>query len=169
MENNLILELRQKDAMNVNNNGSWSSSLSQTQTINEGDSVIINKCFIDTQAQTDQKIIIEKEVGEITLNLKNYIYHTNSYFEGKIQENAVEKNDGDDYIWCASKKIDSNFPADVHLVQNIRVKRQGQGATDEDGWGDKGNGSNPLTLQYTDLDGNLQQYYIDIPYIPARH
>ncbi len=166
--NNTILELRQKDAINVYNNGSWSSSLSQTQTINAGDSVIINKCFIDTQAQTDQKIIIEKEVGEITLNLQNYIYHTNSYFEGITQENTAQKNDGDDYIWCSSKKIDHTFPADIHLVQTIRVKRQNQGAVDEDGWGDKSNGSNPLTLQYIDLNDNPQTFYIDIPYVSAR-
>ena len=71
---NLLIEARQKSAGAVYNDGDWDTTLSTPVQINEGDVVEVSKAFIDTVAEADDKMVIEKD---ITLSLDNLLYMTN--------------------------------------------------------------------------------------------
>jgi len=81
----LTLELREKDAINKSGNGDWESVLQDKIVLNDGDSVVMKSCFVDTEATSNQKIVIEKP---ITLNLE-WIYFLNA----NIAYNTTAKPD----------------------------------------------------------------------------
>ena len=166
-EENLILEARQKKAQQVYGNGDWNTKLLKPIKINNNDVFQINKAFCDTQAQTDQKVIIEDEVGQITLEFKNYIYHTNNAVADKIYTDATTLNDGKDYIWASSKNA-GTVPADEHTVQKIKLEYEGYGSSGDGYWGDPDYPSNPIKLDYNYYDSDNTtilkgHYYLPVP------
>ena len=68
------LELRQKDAMKVNKNGDYEVSLPYNNdlTLEDGDTLQLQKVFIDTEADSSQKINIPED---ITLTMDYYYYY----------------------------------------------------------------------------------------------
>lgn len=69
---NTIIELRQKDAINVDSNGSYECQLSKDVVIEAGDTVLINKVFIDTVTEGDINI-----PNDLTLTINSGLYFTN--------------------------------------------------------------------------------------------
>lgn len=157
MEGNKLLELRQSNASKVYGNGDWNTTLSKNVEILEGDSVVINKIFIDTQAQTDQKVIIEKEVGEISINMTAYLYNSNITTTDKNYAEATHKNDGMDYVLVKGTPSGS-IPADYHTITKIRVDWDNNG--DEKGrkWG-----GGEVSLGYINLEGVGTSYSFTVP------
>jgi hypothetical protein len=75
MSSNIIVELRQQDAITVENNGDYECQLSKDVVIENGDVVQLTKCFIDT-------------VKESNINITEDLYLTidsNVYFNNWIQ------------------------------------------------------------------------------------
>ncbi len=126
---NTIIESRQLDAVKVMNNGEWLSSLSTPVLIEDGDSIEVSKCFVDTISEGDQKIEIEKD---ITLKLNNVIYVSNtiqgmpsgtnifSYDDEANGNGYSHAQDGYDYVW--SERVDTadtrhNLPDLGHVTK----------------------------------------------------
>jgi hypothetical protein len=60
---NIVLELREKDSLNVNNeNGHYIANLSQEISINQGDTISLKQAFIDTTDESPQNITIDKDI-----------------------------------------------------------------------------------------------------------
>ncbi len=70
-----ILELRQAQADVIHQNGDFSVNLPFKQEIEEGDQIVVSKAFVDTQQQSEQRIIIPS--GGITLSMTGYKYMMN--------------------------------------------------------------------------------------------
>ena len=156
--NNLLIEARQKNGSNVYNNGDWNTTLSKPIKIEAGDQIVINKAFVDTQAQTDQKIIIEQEFGQITLHLENYLYSTNwnNTEQDKLQQEGTTQNDGQDYFFCYSKPATDVAPAGYHTITKLEVSWDGSRVPH--GWGD-GTG----LIEFIGLDDQPHEYRVTVP------
>ena len=71
MNSNIIVELRQQDAIVVNANGDYQCQMSKDITIEEGDVVQLSKAFIDTVKEGDINI-----VDDLTLTIQSGVYTT---------------------------------------------------------------------------------------------
>ena len=71
MNSNIIVELRQQDAIVVNANGDYQCQLSKDVTVSEGDVVQLSKAFIDTVKEGDINI-----VDDLTLSIQSGVYST---------------------------------------------------------------------------------------------
>jgi hypothetical protein len=104
MSNNIILELRNKDAQIKHKNGDWTSMLDTNFDIEDGDTILVKNSFIDTEATESQKIIIPTD---LSLNLSVFKYLNNwkagdpagSKFSLYPPQSA-HPADGDDYLAC---------------------------------------------------------------------
>jgi hypothetical protein len=57
-----IIELREKDSTSTNNNGDFNISLKQPVIMENGDSLILKSCFIDSVEANDNKIKITDDI-----------------------------------------------------------------------------------------------------------
>jgi len=90
---NIVLELREKDSLNVNNeNGHYIANLSQSLQINEGDTISLKQAFIDTTDESPQNITIDKDITLIF----NYCPYTMDW-----------KSDRGDYLTNTGAKTSS--------------------------------------------------------------
>jgi len=71
MNSNIIVELRQQDAIVVNANGDYQCQMSKDITIEAGDVVQLSKAFIDTVKEGNINI-----VDDLTLTIQNGVYIT---------------------------------------------------------------------------------------------
>lgn len=71
MNSNIIVELRQQDAIVVNANGDYQCQLSKDVTVSDGDVVQLSKAFIDTVKEGDMNI-----VDDLTLTIQSGVYTT---------------------------------------------------------------------------------------------
>lgn len=72
MSSNIIIQLRQNDAMVINANGDYECQLSKDVTIDAGDVVQLSKAFIDTVKEGDINI-----VDDLTLTIQSGVYINN--------------------------------------------------------------------------------------------
>ena len=119
MDNNLVLELKQKSSSNVLNNGDYSVSLSKSIVINENDEVSISKVFIDNVSTTDNKTIIEKD---ITVSMDVILYQNNCNNTQKTYADIDISEDGNDYIWCDAVKDTDPRGEGLEVVTEFLVK-----------------------------------------------
>jgi len=72
MNDNIIIELRERDSKPLESNyGYFESQLSKPVNINQGDTILLKSAFIDTVEQTSNQIILNED---ITVELKYGIY-----------------------------------------------------------------------------------------------
>jgi len=93
------LELRQKEAINVNNNGDYESVVQEKILLEEGDSVVMKSVFIDTQASSNQKINVPED---LTLNFEwinynKFYYKSGTFINAKQPEDPVSGASGFNY------------------------------------------------------------------------
>ena len=69
MSSNIMIELRQSDAVNVSRNGEYECILSRDITISEGDVIQMSKAFVDSVKEGD--IIIG---DDLTLTIQSGVY-----------------------------------------------------------------------------------------------
>lgn len=171
MENIINLELRQQDSQSVRSNGDWSTILSKPTVLNDGDTLSINKVFIDTVADTDGKIVIP---NDILASMSFYLYVSSiqqqnvalgsdgkEYYSHPANPDTVTNVDGNDYVWCDD--IEAKVPEDnMKLVTKISVRSKVRDGTR--GMGDK-TGKDPCWLSYFDDFGAVSTFYFDVPYL----
>ncbi len=65
MSNNIFLELRESNAQENYENGSWRNVLQDTNktTIEEGDQIVVNKSYIDTNSVPQHEIRIPENLN----------------------------------------------------------------------------------------------------------
>ena len=73
MSDTITLELKQSEAQNEYGAGDWESVVQEKITLYDGDQLVMNKVFIDTQATSNEKINIDKD---LTLNYE-FLYYFN--------------------------------------------------------------------------------------------
>jgi hypothetical protein len=89
MNSNIILELREKDSVQISN-GSYETNLSVPITINEGDTILMKQCMIDTISTSNQLVIPD----DITLIIHNGLY-VNDWKVDATNKIEVVANNGD--------------------------------------------------------------------------
>ena len=76
-----ILQCRQVDSKQSNNNGDFTTMLDKPIKLDPGDSINIKSCFIDTKSENSTKITIEEDLDE-SLTFGYYITnHVNDLVE----------------------------------------------------------------------------------------
>ena len=73
MSDTITLELKQSEAQNEFGAGDWESVVQEKITLYQGDQLVMNKVFIDTQATSNEKINIDKN---LTLKYE-FLYYFN--------------------------------------------------------------------------------------------
>jgi len=166
------LELRQNDSQSVRSNGDWSTILSKPTVLNDGDTLSINKVFIDTVADTDGQIVIP---NDIVASMQFYLYVTSiqqqdvalgsdgkQYYTHPAVAQSVTKIDGNDYVLCNDIAPPSGSGVNMRHVTEITIRSKVKDFTS--GMGDK-TGSNPCFLGYFDEAGNKNTFYFDVPFL----
>ena len=160
MSHTTILELREKDSYKSYNAGDYSIQLSKPIKVSPGDNIILSKVFIDTKAETDDKIHIEED---IVLTLTNMVYVKNWTMDGRTKLNpARTNNDGKEYFLCS--QIPPSHPdfQNINHIKQIRFfqdpKAESKGFTR---WGQKGH--EQVSFVYNNAFGITEHYYITIP------
>jgi len=115
------LELRQKNAMKVNSNGDYEVSLPYNNdlTLEDGDTLQLQKVFIDTEADSSQKINIP---NDLTLTLSYYYY----YIYSRIVSNLATVSASESAMTPSA----SNFLIDNQpYIVALDTSEDGRGAT----------------------------------------
>lgn len=98
-----ILELSQSEADLVNTNGDYHISLPQNSDLilKEGDQLLLKNVFIDTESQSDQKIVIDKTITCELQFIKYYMYSRDDECQDFASNPAAPLvEDGQPYILC---------------------------------------------------------------------
>tara|TARA_R110002096_G_scaffold205444_2_gene391335 strand:+ start:1388 stop:3121 length:1734 start_codon:yes stop_codon:yes gene_type:complete len=160
MPNTTILELREQDAYKSHNAGDYSIQLAKPIKVSAGDNILVSKIFIDTKAETDDKIHIEED---IVLILNNLVYVNNWTMIGRTKLNpARTNNDGKDYYLCSKIPPDHPDFSNINHIKQIRFfqdpKAESKGFTR---WGQKEH--EQVSFIYNDAFGTTQHYLMTIP------
>ena len=67
-----ILQCRQEDSKQSNNNGDFTTMLDEPIKLDPGDSINIKSCFIDTKSENSTKITVEEDL-DVSLTFGYYI------------------------------------------------------------------------------------------------
>lgn len=150
---NLTIECRQQNAISVYNNGDFNSKIVPFN-IYEGDELTLDKVFIDTEAQEDQKVHIEEDIN---IFFDFYVYNFNwnipqtdsgsGASNDKTFDNAGHLNDGYEYILAS--KVTQTSPQNAGYVLYTQFTIFPKGINNGDSYG----GNAVLNLNYIDLNG----------------
>ena len=155
MSNNIILELRNKDAQVKHKNGDWESMLDTQFDIEAGDTIVVKNTFIDTEATESQKIIIPTD---LSLNLSVYKYLNNWKTADPLTSkfsvfppNGGHAADADLYLACRDYDVSGTTGKYVDIIT----------AT----WPEPRDPSEPfdVTFKFVDLEGNPQTKKVHVP------
>lgn len=138
---NIIIECRNKEADLVVSNGDWTTTLQESLTLNNGDSIFVKNSFIDTQATSSQKIIIPQDIN-IEMDIGFYKNLNNiTGLEAGIGVNppAPVVNFGD-YVLCILK----SSVQDEFIIQDLSFTRFNSREI---------NKAVDIIITYTDYDG----------------
>ena len=153
---NITLELRQADAIKVNNNGDYETVLARQITINENDIVQLKSCFLDTVNSDNINI-----PDDLTLTLVNGVYINDWYFSdtyktgwttsaGATPASNTLSPSGFRYVPYKTIVGDASY---VHVQYAIYNLSQ-QTPNEEDNF--------PTMYSYIDLNGNLAYFNSDL-------
>lgn len=155
--NNIFLQLRQKDAEEVYKNGDYATQFRRPMVLEQGDQIIVNKSIIDSRGANSGKIVLEDDTD---IGFKFYYYVINFSTDAKYADVArtIPKTqasvDNDYYIACGKVDPSGFFIVDLKgidysiLDQSKRVD------------------SFTAKVEYTDLHGNLITSPITMTYNP---
>tara|TARA_R100000231_G_scaffold138632_1_gene117451 strand:- start:3867 stop:5813 length:1947 start_codon:yes stop_codon:yes gene_type:complete len=100
---NIVVECKNKSALALQPNephGQYTTTIQEKITLEDGDSIIMKSAFIDTQASSNQKIIIPKD---LTLTMEFVPYLMNQFNADYQTSNTLSGsniNDGLPYLLC---------------------------------------------------------------------
>ena len=157
------LELRQKNAINVNSNGDYESIVQEKILLEEGDSVIMKSVFIDTQASSNQKINVPKD---LTLSFQwiNYIQWTagtGTFNNAGIAVNPISGDAGFNYILPSSQLYSEMIMKKGDVADYDFITQLFFNTLDSKGGGT----SKPfdLTITYTNTSDEVVNRKVSIP------
>ena len=111
MSSNIMIELRQSDAVNVSRNGEYECILSRDITISEGDVIQMSKAFVDSVKEGD--IIIG---DDLTLTIQSGVYFT----DWKQLFGNFINNEGET-IPCAGATAEASSPSFKRFIPYLGV------------------------------------------------
>ncbi|MGI9555995.1 MAG: hypothetical protein ACR2M9_03960, partial [Cyanophyceae cyanobacterium] len=153
--NNIFLQLRQKEAEEVYKNGDFATQLRRPIVLEEGDQIIVNKSIIDSRGANAGKIVLENDT---TIGFHMYYYVINFDIDEKWTDfgRTVQKTqanvDNNFYVGCA-KETPAGY--EVEELTEIKYKVSDGSKTKE---------SIIAKIQYTDLGGTKVIHPINLPY-----
>ncbi len=109
--NNIFLQLRQKDAEEVYKNGDFATQLRRPIVLETGDQIVVNKSIIDSRGANAGKIVLEEETT-IGFNFYYYVvnFDTDAKFSDLARNTAKTQADVDnDYYVVAGKTTPSGY------------------------------------------------------------
>jgi len=157
MDNVIQIEIAQRDSSSVISNGDFINDLAVPVILEEGDQIVLNKTFIDTEAETSGLIDIE---SDITVKLAVLPYVTAEVPNKFVELQGVTTNipiDNVDYFPLrlqSTKDGPTNDPkfADVIVIRAVTFFYDNHLSKDEFGSVD-----DPLFLYYYDIHQNYQE------------
>jgi len=156
-----IIELREKEATSTYNNGDFTTNLKEPIQLNEGDSLILKSCFIDSVEANDNKIKIN---DDITGYVEICPYICDWYTTGKEYNGGVIGLDITDFfpngkIFTASRALNPTPPANLKIYNYINVPIK-------NGYVGKWGGVS-IQFSYKDYENNDATLNIDVPELDA--
>jgi len=173
MQNNIIIELNEREAIHKMQNGEWISNLSKSVIIEEGDTIQLKATMIDAIAQSSEQITIPKD---LKLVFKYGLYYNDwlpNYNLPEAQSPSTRPGENLYYFFYNNAGTEEpKYTGDGRYV--IPYKKLGSltGLTKAEGWeyGNPStiNNSEPFTVEYSYLNENNVLSYIthNIPSIP---
>jgi len=148
------LELRQKDAISSAKSGDWESVVQEKILLEDGDTVVMKSAFIDTEASSNQKINIPKD---LTLNFQwskwwNFYFNSepaNLWFPPYTVP-VGDLPDFEQYVESQAKIGTGNTVGFTYILKFQTTSSQASKPFD-------------LGLQYEDINGNNQQIKVHVP------
>jgi hypothetical protein len=148
------LELRQKDAISTAKSGDWESVVQEKILLEDGDTVVMKSAFIDTEASSNQKINIPKD---LTLNFQ-WSKWWNFYFESEppllwTPPQPVAQGDDPDnqrYVESLATVGTGNTVGFTYILKFQTTSSQASKPFD-------------LELQYEDITGEIEQIKVHVP------
>ena len=147
MSNTTIIECRQLDSNNPSQNGEWENILVEPITIYPNDQIGIKSVFIDTIAQTNNKINL---VDDLNVSLSFSLYNQNWKIDNKTYSDATKQPDGRTYI--LTQKTNGASVVGVLLVKQLQFGSRVK---------DYGFGGIPAQVQYINFSG--QKVTLNVP------
>jgi hypothetical protein len=168
MQNNIIIELNEKEAIHKIQNGEWISNLSKSIVIEEGDTLQLKSSMLDAIAQTAEQINIDRD---LKLVLKFGMYY-NDWLPL-----WTETDTPPEYLFY--ERINNNGSGNTqslgdgrYVIPYKKISGFDTGFSSTTGWNfanlDNTAPSAPFVIQYSYIDINNQLTYLNhnIPSIP---
>lgn len=163
MSNNIFLELRESNAQENYENGSWRNVLQDTNktTIEEGDQIVVNKSYIDTNSVPQQEIRIPENL--------NLVFQCIPYMTKAINNDAsafdpfdtLETGDAHN-INCALNYVPT-LEAKETSISNVKLLKELTFTWDYADGVDAKYGGLQIGIQITNAGGEIQMIYYDLP------
>ena len=159
MNSQTLLELRQKDATNVANNGDYTVDLAVPIVVENGDVLSLNSAFIDTVNTSSDFIELDNDL-DVTFHLGYYMTNQNSsitrHYAKRVDEGGnsltdADLTDGKKYILCHRKS--TGDLSDYLYYTNIEVINETYPYTDLGGL---------IHYKYENMDGEKINDFVSI-------
>ena len=174
MNENVILECSQKSSSynNIVNNGDYCCVFAEPIFVNDGDSILIDKVFIDTESATDGVVVIDKDT---TIQLSTYMYLTNNDVTkiNRFRDGNVTNDNFDYYLNTFTENTDPIYTQMEHITRLRFDLYEGRGGDPNPDYSFGGDPSNkqtppatdfPVMLKYKDILDNDAFLAVDVPY-----
>ena len=159
---NKIIELRQADADNVVANGDYGLTLKYTNDfiVEEGDQLMVKNIFVDTLAQSNQKIALPQDVTLEMEHMYYYIYSRTDDIEEPLAGYGVDTIDAEPWIVCYDvNKGQGTIPnPPTKTMTGITIRGNYTSPVD----------AGTVQVAYKDIDGNDKTQKFDFPQSPSR-
>jgi len=153
--NNIFLQLRQKDAEEVYKNGDFATQLRRPIVLEEGDQIVVNKSIIDSRGANAGKIVLEEDT---TIGFHFYYYIVNFDTDQKYSDFArtapiTQANVDNNYYVACGKETPAGY--EVMELTSMFYKIVELAKVEP---------SITAVLQYTDLGGTQVRHPIKLTY-----
>lgn len=157
MNNQILLELKQQNAITVNTNGDYTNVLKKSIEINEGDILNLNSAYIDTVLEDTNNIILENDI-QIKFTFGYYMINAFSSDDNKrFYANYTNNNydfkelcDAKPYILCQNT---SGKPSNDYQLITIQIIEPNSKYIPK--------GKIRIYFQYENMNGKTIQSYVN--------
>lgn len=163
MSNNIFLELRERNAQENYDNGSWRNVLQDTNktTIEEGDQIVVNKSYIDTNSVPQQEIRIPENLNLVFQCIPYMTKAINNDASAFAPFDTLETGDAH-AVNCALNYVPT-VEAQETSVSNVKLLQELTFTWDYADGVDAKYGGLQIGIQITNVSGDLQIIYYDLP------
>ena len=162
---NIVVECKNKSALALQPsepNGQYTTTIQEKITLEDGDSIIMKSAFIDTQASSNQKIIIPKDLT-LTMEFVPYLMNQfNSDYQSSNTLSGISVNDGLPYLLCNEVDTSAGNLRTLKPLDNFKnsgtIFKCSNTTSGEVSWG-----GFIATLHYVDAEGQNRTQTRQIP------